>query len=171
MEYRLRKLGQYLRGWTAYFGISQYYRPVPELDEWIRRRVRMCYWKQWRWARTKIKNLLALGWGLRLQFRLRGIGQSEGKELCDDAACKAEPEVGDPARCQQQQLLADVQNPGHQPGSLQRVVKGAGFAQRERPVVQGTRLHGKERKSFVERTNLLNRPLRTRTVGGVGGDG
>ncbi|MDP3927060.1 MAG: group II intron maturase-specific domain-containing protein, partial [Hydrogenophaga sp.] len=61
MEYRLKKLGQYLRGWTAYFGISQYYRPVPELDEWIRRRMRMCYWKQWRWPRTKIKNLLALG--------------------------------------------------------------------------------------------------------------
>ena len=65
MEYRLRKLGQYLRGWTAYFGISQYYRPVPELDEWIRRRIRMCYWKQWRWARTKIKNLLALGVSLK----------------------------------------------------------------------------------------------------------
>lgn len=61
MEHRLHKLGQYLRGWTAYFGISQYYRPVPELDEWIRRRIRMCYWKQWRWARTKIKHLLALG--------------------------------------------------------------------------------------------------------------
>ncbi|MDZ4097060.1 MAG: hypothetical protein U1E13_00015, partial [Methylophilaceae bacterium] len=28
----------------AYFRISQYYRPVPELDEWIRRRMRMCYW-------------------------------------------------------------------------------------------------------------------------------
>jgi RNA-directed DNA polymerase len=65
MEYRLRKLGQYLRGWTAYFGISQYYRPVPELDEWIRRRMRMCYWKQWRWARTKIKNLLALSVSLK----------------------------------------------------------------------------------------------------------
>lgn len=61
MEYRLYKLGQYIRGWTAYFGISQYYRPVPELDDWIRRRIRMCYWKQWRLARTKIKNLLALG--------------------------------------------------------------------------------------------------------------
>ena len=61
MEHRLRKLGQYLRGWTAYFGISQYYRPVPELDDWIRRRVRMCSWKQWRWVRTKIKHLLALG--------------------------------------------------------------------------------------------------------------
>ena len=65
MEYRLRKLGQYLRGWTAYFGISQYYRPVPELDEWIRRRMRMCYWKRWRWPRTKIKNLLALGVSLK----------------------------------------------------------------------------------------------------------
>jgi RNA-directed DNA polymerase len=61
MEYRLHKLGQYIRGWTAYFGISQNYRPAPELDDWIRRRIRMCHWKQWRWVRTKIKNLLALG--------------------------------------------------------------------------------------------------------------
>ena len=65
MDYRLKKLGQYVRGWTAYFGISQYYRPVPELDDWIRRRVRMCYWKQWRWVRTKIKHLLALGVSLK----------------------------------------------------------------------------------------------------------
>ncbi len=61
MDHSLHKLGQYLRGWMAYFGISQYYRPVPELDDWIRRRIRMCYWKQWRLVRTKIKNLLALG--------------------------------------------------------------------------------------------------------------
>ena len=61
MAYRLHKLAQYLRGWMNYFGISQYYRPVPELDHWIRRRIRMCYWKQWRYARTKVRNLLALG--------------------------------------------------------------------------------------------------------------
>jgi RNA-directed DNA polymerase len=61
MAYRLHKLAQYLRGWMGYFGISQYYRPVPELDEWLRRRVRMCYWKQWRLCRTKVRNLLALG--------------------------------------------------------------------------------------------------------------
>ena len=65
MDYRLHKLGQYLRGWTAYFGISQYYRPVPELDDWIRRRIRMRYWKQWRWVRTKIGHLLALGVSLK----------------------------------------------------------------------------------------------------------
>jgi RNA-directed DNA polymerase len=61
MDYRLHKLGQYLRGWVGYYGISQYYRPVPVLDNWIRRRIRMCYWKQWRWVRTKIRNLLACG--------------------------------------------------------------------------------------------------------------
>ena len=61
MQYRLFKLREYLRGWMGYFGISDYYRPVPELDHWLRRRVRMCYWKQWRWVRTKVRHLLALG--------------------------------------------------------------------------------------------------------------
>jgi RNA-directed DNA polymerase len=61
MEYRLSKLAQYLRGWMNYFGISEYYRPIPEIDHWLRRRVRMCYWKQWRYARTKVRELLKLG--------------------------------------------------------------------------------------------------------------
>ena len=61
MEYRLIKLAQYVRGWMGYFGISDYYRPIPELDSWLRRRLRMCYWKQWRWVRTKVRHLLALG--------------------------------------------------------------------------------------------------------------
>ena len=65
MAWRFHKLAQYLRGWMGYFGISQYYRPIPELDEWLRRRVRMCYWKRWRWVRTKVRNLLALGTGKR----------------------------------------------------------------------------------------------------------
>ncbi len=61
MDYRLKKLNEYLRGWVGYFGISQYYRPVPGIDDWIRRRIRMCYWKQWRYARTKVRQLLSLG--------------------------------------------------------------------------------------------------------------
>ena len=65
MEFRLYKLGQYVRGWMGYFGISEYYTPIPELDEWIRRRIRMCYWKQWRWPRTKIKHLVKLGVSLK----------------------------------------------------------------------------------------------------------
>jgi len=45
MEYRMKKLAQYLRGWLNYFGISEYFRPIPEIDHWLRRRIRMCYWK------------------------------------------------------------------------------------------------------------------------------
>lgn len=61
MEYRMMKLAQYLRGWMNYFGISEYYRPIPEIDQWLRRRVRMCYWKRWRYVRTRIRNLLKMG--------------------------------------------------------------------------------------------------------------
>ena len=32
-----------------------------ELDHWIRRRVRMAYWRQWRKPRTKVRNLMRLG--------------------------------------------------------------------------------------------------------------
>jgi RNA-directed DNA polymerase len=69
MTHRLAKLAQYVRGWMGYFGISQYYQPIPELDEWLRRRVRMCYWKQWRRPRTKVRRLLALGTDLRSAIR------------------------------------------------------------------------------------------------------
>ncbi len=65
MEYRLARLAEYLRGWMGYFGISEYYRPVPEIDHWLRRRVRMCYWKQWRYCRTKVRELTKLGTYLR----------------------------------------------------------------------------------------------------------
>jgi RNA-directed DNA polymerase len=76
MQYRFQKLAQYLRGWLGYFGISQYYRPIPELDEWLRRRVRMCYWKQWRHTRTKVRHLLALGTGRRVAILTAISGKS-----------------------------------------------------------------------------------------------
>ena len=61
MAYRIRKLNDYIRGWLQYFGLSQYYRPLPELDAWLRRRLRMCFWKQWRYVRTKVRELRKLG--------------------------------------------------------------------------------------------------------------
>jgi RNA-directed DNA polymerase len=65
MAYRLQRLNLYLRGWMNYFGISQYYRLIPELESWLRRRIRLCYWKQWHNPRTCIGNLLKLGCGGR----------------------------------------------------------------------------------------------------------
>lgn len=61
MQYRIAELNRYIRGWMNYFGISRYYSPIPELDTWLRRRIRMCRWKQWRYARTKVRELLKLG--------------------------------------------------------------------------------------------------------------
>ena len=61
MERRLAELRRYLRGWIGYFALSETKALFVELDEWIRRRVRMCYWKQWRYPRTRIRKLLELG--------------------------------------------------------------------------------------------------------------
>ncbi|ASC69926.1 group II intron reverse transcriptase-maturase [Halomicronema hongdechloris C2206] len=69
MAHRLERLNQYLRGWMGYFGISQYYHSIPDLDGWLRRRLRMCYWKQWRRPRTRIQKLLELGTDKRHAIR------------------------------------------------------------------------------------------------------
>ena len=50
--------------------------PQGELDDWLRRRIRMCYWKQWRWVRTKIKHLLALGVSLQTAIQHRVSSKS-----------------------------------------------------------------------------------------------
>ena len=75
MEYRYQELRRYVVGWLNYFALSEYYRPVPELDEWLRRRLRTCYWKQWRWARTKIRHLVALGVSLK-QAIIAGVSSN-----------------------------------------------------------------------------------------------
>jgi RNA-directed DNA polymerase len=61
METKIRELSIYLRGWINYYGIANQYQQCVDLDHWIRRRVRMCYWKQWGRPRTKIRNLIKLG--------------------------------------------------------------------------------------------------------------
>ena len=61
MRYQLFKLSEYLRGWINYFGIANAYQLCVDLDHWIRRRVRMCYWRQWVKPRTKVRNLLKQG--------------------------------------------------------------------------------------------------------------
>jgi RNA-directed DNA polymerase len=61
MERRLTDLNRYVRGWIGYFGLARQFDEFVNLDGWIRRRLRMCYWKQWRHPRTKLRNLLRLG--------------------------------------------------------------------------------------------------------------
>jgi len=61
MKERLEKLNSYLCGWSGYFGIAETRSIFQELDEWIRRRLRMCLLKQWKRWRTKLRELVVLG--------------------------------------------------------------------------------------------------------------
>ena len=61
MKYQLFKTSQFIRGWINYFGIANCYQLCVDLDNWIRRRVRMAYWRQWRKPRTKVRNLMSRG--------------------------------------------------------------------------------------------------------------
>jgi len=72
MKERLEKLNAYLLGWSGYFGIAETKRVFQDLEEWIRRRLRMCLLKQWKRGKTKLRNLVKLGipedWGGCLAF-------------------------------------------------------------------------------------------------------
>jgi group II intron reverse transcriptase/maturase len=61
VEERIRQVNQYLRGWIGYFHPASAKGHCEELDQWLRRRLRMCLWKQWKRAWTRFRNLRALG--------------------------------------------------------------------------------------------------------------
>ena len=61
MEFRYLKLRQLITGWVSYFRLADIKTKCEELDEWTRRRIRMCYWKQWKKIKTKHDNLRKLG--------------------------------------------------------------------------------------------------------------
>ena len=61
MEWRRDRLARLITGWVNYFHIADMRSNARELDGWIRRRTRMCYWEQWKRIKTKHDNLVRLG--------------------------------------------------------------------------------------------------------------
>lgn len=59
----IAELATYLRGSMNYYGIGVSFAEARGLDGWIRRRVRLYYWKQWGRPRTRRRKLLRLGIG------------------------------------------------------------------------------------------------------------
>lgn len=55
------KIKQLVIGWINYFKLADMKSSMRKLDEWLRRRIRMCYWKQWKKISTKVNNLQKLG--------------------------------------------------------------------------------------------------------------
>jgi len=57
----LRDLGPMIRGWVAYFRLSEVKAGFEALDEWIRRKLRCILWRQWKRPRTRAAKLRQLG--------------------------------------------------------------------------------------------------------------
>ena len=60
IEYRIEQLNQYLVGWLGYFALIDTPSILKLLDSWIKRRLRMCLWKDWKNPRTRVRNLTRL---------------------------------------------------------------------------------------------------------------
>ena len=54
-EERPRILGRYVKGWVNYFKLADMKKMLQVTDEWLRRKIRAVYWKQWKKIRTRYK--------------------------------------------------------------------------------------------------------------------
>jgi RNA-directed DNA polymerase len=61
MDYRMAKIRCYVRGWMGYFGLSAVSSVWIPIYQWLRRRIRMCYWRMWKRAKRRYLNLRKLG--------------------------------------------------------------------------------------------------------------
>jgi RNA-directed DNA polymerase len=61
VEQLVEPLARYLIGWRGYFGFCQTPRVLSNLDAWIRRRLRMYLWRQWKNGRNRFKELRRRG--------------------------------------------------------------------------------------------------------------
>ncbi len=57
LEQLIEELAPYLTGWRGYFGFCQPPRVLTNLEAWIRRRLRMYLWRQWRNGQNRFKEL------------------------------------------------------------------------------------------------------------------
>ncbi|MBK8349202.1 MAG: hypothetical protein IPL08_16900 [Saprospiraceae bacterium] len=61
IEVRIKKLSSLIGGWVSYYKLADIKSHCQKLDEWLRRRLRMCYWKNWKHIKTRHDNLIKLG--------------------------------------------------------------------------------------------------------------
>jgi RNA-directed DNA polymerase len=54
-------LNPFLRGWANYYRLCKVKTMAEELDFWIRRRLRLIIWRQWKKPRTRFKRFVAMG--------------------------------------------------------------------------------------------------------------
>jgi group II intron reverse transcriptase/maturase len=58
---RVRQLKTVCEGWLNYFRMASIYGKLKALDSWLRNRLRLCIWHQWKKPERRRKNLIRLG--------------------------------------------------------------------------------------------------------------
>lgn len=65
LTYRIKKLNEVIRGWINYYRQSSMTRCLKKIGQWLRVRIRMIIWKQWKNPKTREQALLKLGYSQR----------------------------------------------------------------------------------------------------------
>ena len=61
MRQVITQLNPILRGWVAYFRLTEEKGALEELDGWIRRKLRALLWRHWKRDYTRAQNLMRAG--------------------------------------------------------------------------------------------------------------
>ena len=65
----ITKLNPILRGWAAYFKLTDTKQALEDLDSWLRRKLRCVLWRQWKRPYTRAQNLMRAGLPEERAFR------------------------------------------------------------------------------------------------------
>lgn len=57
----LNNIKVFMQGWLGYYGIAEMKSTMDNWNGWLRRRIRMYIWKQWKKPKTRVTNLKKLG--------------------------------------------------------------------------------------------------------------
>jgi RNA-directed DNA polymerase len=89
LGHTIQALNPVLRGWAAYFKLTETKQMLEELDGWLRRKLRCILWRQWKRPYTQARNLMKAGLteerAFRSAFNQRGPWWNSGASHMNQA--------------------------------------------------------------------------------------
>lgn len=93
LAHTIQELNPVLRGWAAYFKLTETKRALEEMDGWIRRKLRCILWRQWKRSYARARNLVKAGLteerAFRSAFNQRGAWWNSGASHMNQAFPKS----------------------------------------------------------------------------------
>lgn len=84
---RMKKLHSYIMGWVNYYGKAKGLTKMKQTDKWLRRRLRMCIWKQWKKGSKRMRSLIRLGVSKQQAYKWsntrKGYWRTSGSPILD----------------------------------------------------------------------------------------